>query len=231
MVLTGVRFVSYALCLIFGAALLISCRVNVSPNTLASSFYHVLHAPQPELAKKKLYVIDSGDSLQIILPATYERRNLAKADYQNWVLYRTEIDVDVFTLPFKIRPAQADLPGQLNSNFNAAVYLGRRIDFHRYKWQPVTPSFAVRGLRSQGFGYGIFAGIGSASINEFVTRPPVSIQYEGVVFDAGVAAIYDARIFNVGIALGADYLADMNRKTWIYQQKPWFGVLFGLNLN
>lgn len=231
MVWGSIRFIYYALYLICGTGLLVSCRVNVSPKVLEPSFYHVLRAPQPELAKKNLYVIDSGDSLQIILPVTYEQRTLKKAEYRNWVLYQTEIDVDVFTLPFKIRPAQGDLPGQLNSNFNAAVYLGRRIDFHRYRWQPVTPSFDVRGLRSQGFGYGIFAGLGSATLNEFVTRPPIVSQYEGVILDAGIAAIYDARIFNVGLAIGVDYLADINRKTWIYQQKPWFGVLFGLNLN
>ncbi len=231
MVLVTVRLCFRALFLFGCAGLLVSCRVNSSPATLDPSFYRVLHAPQPELAKQKLYVIDSGDSLQVILPATYERRNFAKADYQNWVLYRTEVDVDVFTLPFKIRPSIVGFPSQLNSNFNAAIYLGRRIDFHRYSWQPVTPSFNVRNLNSRGFGYGIFAGLGSATLNEFVTQPAIPIQYEGVILDAGVAAIYDARIFNVGIALGIDYLTDTNRNAWIYQRRPWFGVLFGLNLN
>ncbi|GAB2584440.1 hypothetical protein GCM10027190_37110 [Spirosoma areae] len=210
---------------------MLSCRVNSSSTTLEPSFYRVVHAPQPELVNKKLYVIDSGDSLQVILPTTYERRNLPRSAYQNWVLYSREIDVDVFTLPFKIRPARTGLPSQLNSNFNAALYVGRRIDSYRYRWQPVTPTYDVRTLRSRGFGYGLFVGIGSATINDFVVRQPISIEYEGVILDAGVAAIYDARIFNVGLAVGIDYLTDRHRQNWIYQQRPWFGVLFGLNLN
>ncbi|MBC3787787.1 hypothetical protein FHK02_4320 [Spirosoma sp. LMG 31448] len=175
--------------------------------------------------------MDSGDSLQLVIPATDGRRTLTKAMYSPLTFQRSEVDVDVFTLPFKIRPAQGNLPSQLNANFNAALYIGRRIDLYNYRWQPVSPTFAVRQLRSRGFGYGVFIGLGSVAINDFVTRSPVGIEYEGVILNAGVAAIYDARIFNVGLAVGIDQLTDRNRHQWIYQQKPWFGVLFGLNLN
>ena len=33
---------------------------------------------------------------------------------------------------FKIRQSQGTLPAQLNSNFNAALYIGRRIDLCNY---------------------------------------------------------------------------------------------------
>ncbi|MBC8156218.1 MAG: hypothetical protein H7Z72_25305 [Bacteroidetes bacterium] len=171
------------------------------------------------------------DVIQLIIPASDQRRLIQGSTYKSWTFQRTEVDIDVFTLPFKIRPAQAQLPPQLNSNFNAAVYVGRRIDLYNYRWKSVTPTFDVRRLQSRGFGYGLFAGIGSVSINEFVTRSPIGIEYEGVVLNAGIATIYDARIFNIGLALGVDQLLDRNRQRWIYQQKPWFGVLFGLNLN
>lgn len=69
------------------------------------------------------------------------------------------------------------------------------------------------------------------TINDFLTRIPLGVEYEGVIINAGVATIYDARIFNIGLAVGLDHLMDANRQHWIYQHKPWFGVLFGLNLN
>lgn len=213
------------------SCLFVNCRVTAPQGSMEPDFYQIRHVAQPDLTKGKVYVIDSGDSLQLLIPATDERRSVAKATYQPWTFQRAEIDMDVFTLPFKIRPAQGRLPGQLNSNFNAALYLGRRVDLYNYRWKPVTPTVNVRQLRSRGFGYGVFAGIGSAAINDFVTRTPIGIEYEGVVLDAGIAAIYDARIFNIGLAMGLDYLMDSNRQHWIYQQKPWFGVLFGLNLN
>ncbi|MFD2574321.1 hypothetical protein ACFSUS_27045 [Spirosoma soli] len=195
------------------------------------SFYQIFRSAKPELAKRKVYVMDTGDTLQLVLPQTGERRSVPSRTYEKWSFYRTEIDVDVFTLPFKIRPSQAGLPPQLNSNFNAAVYLGRRLDFHQYRWQSITPTLGVRQLRSQGFGYGLFAGIGSATINDLVTSNRVGYEYEGVILDAGLAGIYDARVFNVGLAVGFDYLIDQNRQAWVYHNKPWIGVLFGLNLN
>ena len=221
----------YGLPFVVGLGFLQGCRVQSSSGVLEPGFYRILQPAQTDLSGQKIYVVDSGDSLQLLIPFSDQRRFVHQSDYQSWTFHRTEIDVDVFTLPFKIRPARASLPAQLNSNFNAALYLGRRIDFYKYRWKPVMPSFSVRQLRSQGFGYGLFTGIGSTSINDFVMRKSIGIEYEGVVINAGIAAIYDARIFNVGFALGIDHLMDTNRQDWIYQQRPWFGVLFGLNLN
>ncbi|GAB3731768.1 hypothetical protein [Spirosoma lituiforme] len=211
--------------------LLAGCRVTAPQGSLEPDFYRIIHADQPDLFKQKIYVQDIGDSLQLLNPLTDQRRFVRRSAYQHWTFQRSEIDVDVFTLPFKIRPAQAAIPAQLNSNFNAALYVGRRIDLYSYTWKAISPTYAVRQFQSRGFGYGLFAGIGSVAINDFVTRTPVGIEYEGVVINAGAAAIYDARVFNIGLAVGLDHLLDENRQRWIYQQRPWFGVLFGLNLN
>ena len=208
----------------------VGCRVGAQNSTLDAEFYRILRSSDQSLPRR-VYVIDTGDTLQLVLPKTGERRTVPGKAYERWTFYRTEVDVDVFTLPFKIRPSRGGVPPQLNSNFNAALYLGRRIDFHQYRWQPITPTFGVRKLRSQGFGYGLFTGIGSATINDLVTNNRVAYEYEGVIVNVGLAAIYDARIFNVGLAIGMDNLLDRNSRAWVYQRQPWFGVLFGLNLN
>lgn len=212
------------------ACLLVGCRAGAPTNALDADFYQILRSSEPALPRR-VYVIDGGDSLQLVLPTTGERRTIPGKTYEQWTFYRTEVDIDVFTLPFKIRPSRAGLPPQLNSTFNAAAYLGRRLDFYNYRWQPVSPTFGVRKLRSQGFGYGLFTGIGSTLINDLVTNNQVPYEYEGVIVDVGLAGIYDARIFNVGFAIGIDNLLDANRRAWVYQRQPWFGVLFGLNLN
>jgi hypothetical protein len=41
----------------------------------------------------------------------------------------------------------------------------------------------------------------------------------------------DARVFNLGLAIGADQLLGPDGRHWLYQRKPWFGVLFGLDIN
>ncbi|MDB5268871.1 MAG: hypothetical protein JWP58_1911 [Hymenobacter sp.] len=60
---------------------------------------------------------------------------------------------------------------------------------------------------------------------------PTAADYEGVVLHGGLAAIYDARAFNIGLAAGLDQLLGPDGQHWVYQHKPWFGVLFGLDLN
>ncbi len=145
-------------------------------------------------------------------------------------LKRVTFDLDVLTIPFKIRPSVAGFPEQLNANFNAAMYFGRRVD--RFTIQTTRKGRASKTrLRGTGYGYGGFVGIGSEAVNPFVTNNRIDYEYDGFVINGGVAGIYDARRFNLGLALGADFLVDRNRRDWIYQGKPWIGVLFGINLN
>ncbi|MBC7892295.1 MAG: hypothetical protein H7Y12_08790 [Sphingobacteriaceae bacterium] len=214
-----------------GMNALVSCHSLRGPETLESGFYRVRRAASLGLPAKPLYVVDARDTLHLVVPATGQRRALPSADFTRLTFYRKEFDVDIFTIPFKIRSAREGVPAQLNSNFNAALYLGRRIDFFHIDQRAILPTLTQRVVRSRGFGYGIFLGMGSTPINEYVTGGNTLIQYDGLVLNAGMAAIYDARIFNVGLAAGFDHLVDGNRVNWIYQQRPWFGVLFGLNLN
>ena len=68
-------------------------------------------------------------------------------------------------------------------------------------------------------------------MNPWVTSDRVQIEYEGIIWTKGIAGLVGLNNFTVGLALGWDHLLDQNRKDWIYQQKPWLGFVFGLNLN
>ncbi|WP_266365126.1 hypothetical protein [Tellurirhabdus rosea] len=198
---------------------------------LPPDFYQIQHPGAHGLPKGTLYVQDQGDSIRFFVPGTDRQYLLDASRTTPLLFFRTQVDVDVFTIPFKVRPALGGVPPQLNSNFNAALYLGRRTDIYSYRTKTIAAGLETRQLRSRGLGYGLFGGIGSSTINELVTGGRVPFEYEGIILDIGVAAIYDARIFNVGLAAGADNLMDSNRRYWIYHRRPWFGVLFGLNLN
>jgi hypothetical protein len=145
-------------------------------------------------------------------------------------LYRYTFDIDVLTVPFKVRPATAGLPEQLNANFDAAVYFGRRRDSYTIEKSGNGRSGRTS-ITGVGYGYGGFVGIGSVTMNPFVTNQKIDYEYDGFVLNGGIAGIYDAKKFNLGLAIGADFLVDKNRSNWIYQGKPWIGVLFGINLN
>jgi hypothetical protein len=151
---------------------------------------------------------------------------------QRVLLLRQRFDLDVFTLPFKIRPSQGGVPVQLNTNFNAAIYLGRRLDFYSLRTKRTTPFGPTPHVRATGLGYGAFVGAGSTVVNLDVTNQRASVaEYEGFVLHGGLAAIYDARAFNIGVATGVDQLMGADGPYWVYRHKPWFGILFGLDLN
>ena len=50
------------------------CRVTVKSGTLEPDFYKLVRATQPDLKGQKVYVVDSGDSLQFILPLQNQPR-------------------------------------------------------------------------------------------------------------------------------------------------------------
>lgn len=75
-------------------------------------------------------------------------------------------------------------------------------------------------------------GAGSTFITSDVASQRTSVaDYEGVVLHSGLAIIYDTRVFNIGVATSIDQLLRPDGPHWMYQRKPWFGILFGLNLN
>lgn len=159
-------------------------------------------------------------------PLRYGLRPLHRA-----VLLHREFDFDIFTLPFKIRPAQQGVPIALNTTFNAALYLGRRLDFYHLTRHRNPSGRATPLIRTVGLGYGVFTGLGSSLISADLTQGHATLDYEGFVIHSGAAAIYDARVFNVGVAVGIDQLMGPDAAYWVYQRKPWLGLLFGLNLN
>lgn len=175
--------------------------------------------------------LEKSDSVLLIVPLApgLTTRHLSLQEARNFRFYRRTLDVDVLTIPFRIRPSVEGFPTQLNPNFSAALYLGRRIDSYHLKPKPQRQSGSF--ISGFGAGYGGFIGLGSATINPFVTRNTISYEYEGFVLTGGLAGIYDAKKFNLGVAIGSDLLMDQNRANWLYHKKIWFGVLFGINLN
>lgn len=147
-------------------------------------------------------------------------------DIKKLSLSRLVLDFDVITIPFKIRPSVKGFPEQMNATFNGALYLGKRKD--RYTIEKKNDKIKLNGF---GFGYGAFLGVGSVTMNPFVLQETINYEYDGFVVQGGLAGIYDAKRFNFGLATGVDMLMDKNRKNWIYQGKPWIGMLFGIQLN
>ena len=74
-------------------------------------------------------------------------------------------------------------------------------------------------------------GLGNTIITPTTTNNVISSEYDGIILQKGIAGIIAVNKLTVGLSLGSDNLLDVNQNFWIYQNKPWFGLMLGLNLN
>jgi hypothetical protein len=147
------------------------------------------------------------------------------------IFHAYSFDLDVLAIPFKYRPSRETVPRQLNTQFSGALYAGFRTDRYRVSYPQTPLGIAGRTIAHYGYSIGYFSGIAAEPINPWVTRDQHAGEYDGVVWQNGLAGIIGINNFTFGLGLGVDYLLDSNRRHWIYQTKPWLGLTVGLNLN
>ena len=179
----------------------------------------------PVVYSQKKARVDTSQSIVMSFPETKKGRPVS----QNFV--QSSFDIDVLTIPFKYRPPALSLPGQLTSNFTGSIYLGYRSDIYKITYQNAPLLVRKRKITHLGYSFGLFGGLGSATVNPSVTNQQIAYEYDGVVFNKGLAGIIGVNNFTFGLGLGLDHLLDHNHGEWIYQGKPWLGLTIGLNIN
>ncbi|PLK45922.1 hypothetical protein [Emticicia sp. TH156] len=154
-----------------------------------------------------------------------------KAGIRKSAFTGNSFDIDFLTIPIKYRFARHSVPAQLNANINGAVYLGYRIDKYVVSYKPDLLGHSFRYITHYGFSWGIFNGLGNTAMTPTNTFPAIDQEYDGIVWNKGIAGIFAINNFTLGVSAGLDNLLDKNKKAWIYQSRPWFGIAIGLNLN
>jgi hypothetical protein len=142
---------------------------------------------------------------------------------------KNSLDVDLTSILFKSRHSMDDVPNQFSADLNFAIYAGFRKDIYRI----ITPVHPLREGRSSvlqiGFNAGIFAGIGSSSVNPTVTNNKISQTYDAMIFQKGFAGFISINGMSVGLAVGFDNFLDKNRSSWIYNQKAYLGLIISVS--
>jgi hypothetical protein len=206
-----------------------------------SSGYFKLKAP--ETTPQKVYLDKIDDSL-VVYPVIRDGKSRIpdKSKYQginissvipgsylyNNTFVKTSLDVDLSTVVLKFRPQMADVSSQLNANINGVIYAGFRKDFFRLKTGFSKLRQVNTFVRHTGFDFGLFAGIGITQINPTVTDNKTAQEYEGIVFQKGFSVFGTYENMSIGLAVGFDNLLGGNKNIWIYNNKPWFGLVLGI---
>jgi len=184
---------------------------------------------QPGEKYKKAFVTIEEDSIRIFLDEKPKEGYIPQPFKDQYFLKRS-FDVDVITIPFKYRPSTSSLPRQLTSDFNGNVFIGFRGDRFALRFNE-TPAGWIQSHKHRALSVGVFGGLGSTSVTPWTTNNQTTDEYSGVVLSRGLAFMVGVNNLTVGIGVGWDFLTDRDKDIWIYQNKPWYGLTLGLNLN
>ncbi|KAA9350004.1 hypothetical protein [Larkinella humicola] len=174
--------------------------------------------------------IDQADSMKTLFVHYNPRVNFVE-EKSPWFYYQlTTFDIDLFTIPFKYRFSTAGRPGQLSTSANVGVYAGIRFDLGRYR-NIYYRRDQHSDIQSFSFGIGTVLSIDPVLVNGFNTAGRVTDEYEALGVNYGLATIFGYKRVTAGLVLGFENLADRNNRLWVYRQKPWLGLMVGININ
>ncbi|MBA4055332.1 MAG: hypothetical protein C0490_11520 [Marivirga sp.] len=171
----GMRFLKSKPIMLFVLMALSSCSVlKVSPKYQLSSDDYEYRTEGSGYEKASVIVND--DSVRI----TLKRTNTPIVSAGNDFFLKRSFDIDIMTILCKYRPATSNLLSQLNTDFNGNIFLGYRLD--RFRIQRKT--FAGRSkqqITHRALTFGLFGGLGSASINPSTTNRQISDEYNALI--------------------------------------------------
>lgn len=234
------RQISLIICL---AAVAFGC--NVTGNSSKFQFSDGYYRSRLNGEKNQKYYVTAGTDSIKVYPAYISRQiadtvksitvlfpqHLPPVNFSKKKFTSQNFDLDVITIVFKYRPPVKDYPGQLNTNFNGALYAGFRNDVYVLSYSNSPLHVANRKIMHKGYSFGGFAGLGSARIDEFVTLNRINYEYDGALVTTGIAAELGINKINFILMSGIDFLADRNSHKWVNEKKEWVGIGIGLNLN
>ncbi|MCF2489184.1 hypothetical protein [Dyadobacter sp. CY347] len=223
---------------------LLSCRSQKdSPKfNFADGVYHTSLKGQ----RQQVYVENTEDSISIyplkkgwqhapLKPSELMKHSVSQkaqiTDSKSSKYWQNGFDVDILTIPIKFRPSSSTFPKQFSNHLNGAVYLGYRTDVYRLSFVRDPIGRLHEKVKHYGISGGFVTGFGLTPINPWVTNNGISIEYDGMAWSKGVAVLMGVENLTFGLIGAVDHLLDGNRSLWLYQGKPYLGLVVGLNLN
>ncbi len=192
-------------------------------------------------SKKKVYVDVTQENINIYKVSD---KNINKDVYLSFStgttdsieitplkLRKRSLDLDITSILLKYRPSVYNLPQQLTTDLNIAIYAGWRHDKYTIKSETDPLNKRYLKISSLAYDFGFFTGPGTTSINGFTTNNRAVNEYSGMIMQTGFAGFLESNVASFGFSLGFDYLLNRDRRIWIYQNKPWVGVIVGVALN
>lgn len=175
--------------------------------------------------------LDKSDSALTFFAHNYFGDAPTRGKEDAFRVWDSHFDADAITIPFKYRFRQGTtLPGGFVSNANVGLYAGWRVDVVTHSIM-YTQNTCLSELTSVAYGFGVFSTVNPVTVNPWNTDYRLDVEYDGLGVNYGIAAIAAYQQMTVGLLLGFEVLLDENARYWVFHNKPWIGILLGVNLN
>jgi hypothetical protein len=187
-----------------------------------------------KLTGDKISVIDLDSEVEIYKKDTtllIRNKITTKSTPPDFNFSHHSLDIDLIYMPLKLRPSISGVPLQLNTNLNGQLYLGWRLDLGRLKYNNLVKDQWVLNRKKFAFSSGVILGGGNTFISPTTTSGNFSGEYDGLVVTYGFSTIFAINNLTVGTSVAFDFLTDQHHSIWIYQGKPYLGLVIGMNIN
>jgi hypothetical protein len=137
--------------------------------------------------------------------------------------------LQAISIPMKIRFKQDNFPPQINTSFNAGITYG--FQFIQYKLRnEYYPNLTTTFLENKiSFSIAGFGGLTPVTLTSSNTNNSIKVSEDVVGIDYGLVGVVSFNRLNFGLSLGCDTPLNKDGKNWIYNTKPWIGIVVGVD--
>lgn len=142
--------------------------------------------------------------------------------------------LQALTVPIKVRPALNDqILYNASSSVNVGFAVGYKFTHYAYQnhYQKIKEKLIYINSRTRSYSItpGIFAGPTIVSLTGKNTEGIVKIDRSVLGLTTGGFGVFGIGNFNLGLAIGWDFSFGEEGSKWIYNRKPWYGVVVALD--
>lgn len=144
--------------------------------------------------------------------------------------YRTSgIAIQTLGIPFKFRGSINDtLPRQVETGFSGTLSVA-----WKFNWNVFRPekNYLGKNTNTISLALGIIPiGLGTVTLKKENTFSEIVLPRTALVYSNGAFVMFGVNNINFGIAGGFDWATGPEASKWMYQKKPWAGIVVGFDI-
>lgn len=154
--------------------------------------------------------------------------------------FRFNLNEPIFqalTIPIKLRPSlgEENLKSTASASFNVAFSYGRKFTYKTYSQQFLYDDSdkeisSASSIQAFTLIPGFFLGPTVVSLDSSNTAGHIKPSQSVVGGSLGGFTIIGLNSFNIGVAVGCDFVFGRQPSNWDYNAKPWLGLIVGIDL-